>query len=390
MQTMQTTQVAILGGGVGGTLIANRLRQLLHGDARNETLITVFDAKGIHTYQPGWLYVPFDKQNPQDLQRPERRLLHHGITLVAGELGNVVKIDPKAKQLVTAAGQEYTYDYLVLATGSRNAPEDVPGFAEGADHFYSEEASLRLKEKMAQFAGGRIVTGVSSVPYRCPPAPLEYTFLLDAALRDQGLRDQTEIHYVFPINRPFPIQSVSDFVAPLLEERGIQVHTFFNVDSVDPERKIVSSLEGEELPYDLLALTPPHKGQQVIIDSGLGDRDGWIPTDRNTLRVKGYEDANLFAVGDATDLPVSKSGSAAHYEGHVVAETIAAELQHRPIRQQYHGRVACFLETGGGKATFLWFDYDNPPRPPRPRRMWHLEKLALNTFYWQLIPPARV
>jgi sulfide:quinone oxidoreductase len=108
------------------------------------------------------------------------------------------------------------------------------------------------------------------------------------------------------------------------------------------------------------------------------------------LRVKGYESANLFAVGDATDLPVSKSGSAAHYEGHLVAETIAAELQHRPMHHQYHGRVACFLETGHGQATFLWFDYEHPPRPPRPRRMWHLEKAALNALYWQLIPPARI
>lgn len=363
---------------------------LLHGDARNSTSITVFDAKGIHTYQPGWLYVPFGEQDPHKLQRSERRLLQRDIALLSGDAGNVVRIDPAAKQLQTADGQTHAYDYLVLATGSRNAPEEVSGFAEGADHFYSEKASLALEKKLANFTGGRIVTGVASVPYRCPPAPLEFTFMLEASLRDRGLRGSTEIHYVFPINRPFPIQSVSDFVAPLLEERGVQVHTFFNTETIDPEHKIVSSLEGEDLPYDLLVLAPPHKGQQVIIDSGLGDRDGWIPTDHNTLRVKGYEDANLFAVGDATDLPVSKSGSAAHYEGHVVAETIAAEVQHRPIRELYHGRVACFLETGHGQATFLWFDYEHPPKPPKPRRLWHLEKAALNTFYWQLIPPGRV
>lgn len=383
-------QVAIVGGGVGGTLIANRLRHLLHGDARHEVHTTVYDAEGTHTYQPGWLYVPFARQDPRKLVRPERRLLHEKITLLSGDAGRVQRIEPEERHLLTADGQVHTYDYLVLATGSRNAPEDVPGFAEDADHFYSEAASLRLAEKLAHFSGGRIITGVASVPYRCPPAPLEFTFMLEAALRDWGVREHTEIHYVFPINRPFPIESVSDFVAPLLDQRGVQVHTFFNVESIDPERKVVYSLEGEELPYDLLVLAPPHRGQQVIVDSGLGDPDGWVATDRNTLRVKGFEDANLFAVGDATDLPVSKSGSAAHYEGHIVAETIAAELQHRPIQHQYHGRVACFLETGHGQATFLWFDYEHPPKPPKPRRLWHLEKAALNTFYWQLIPPARV
>jgi len=383
-------QVAIVGGGVGGTLIANRLRHLLHGDARHDTAITVYDAIGMHTYQPGWLYVPFAEQDPEKLLRRESRLLHQGITLISGWAGRVERIFPGEKQLLTADGQTHAYDYLVIASGSRNAPEEVPGFAEGADHFYSEEASIELGRKMAAFRGGRIVTGVASVPYRCPPAPLEYTFMLEAELRSRGLRQDTELHYIFPINRPFPIQSVSDFVAPLREERGVKVHTFFNVESIDPERRVVSSIEGEELPYDLLVLAPPHKGQMVIVDSGLGDRDGWIPTDRNTLRVKGCESANLFAVGDATDLPVSKSGSAAHYEGHLVAETIAAELQHRPTHHQYHGRVACFLETGHGKATFLWFDYEHPPKPPKARRMWHLEKAALNTLYWQLIPPARI
>lgn len=383
-------QVAILGGGVGGTLIANRLTNLLHGDARHTTHVTVYDTRGIHTYQPGWLYVPFARQDPAKLQRAEQRLLHHDITLLSGLAGTVTKIAPATKQIVTADGLAHPYDYLVIATGARNAPEEVPGFAEGADHFYSEEASLQLGEKLANFTGGRIITGVANVPYRCPPAPLEFTFMLEAELRQRGLRDQTEIHYVFPINRPFPIQSVSDYVTPLLAERGIIVHTFFNVETIDPEKHLVASLEGEELPYDLLVLAPPHKGTQVAIDSGLGDRDGWIPTDHYTLRVKGYEDANLFAVGDATDLPVSKSGSAAHYEGHIIAETIAAELQHRPVTHQYHGRVACFLETGHGQATFLWFDYEHPPVPPKTRRLWHLEKAALNTLYWQLIPPARV
>lgn len=384
------THVAIVGGGVGGTLIANRLIHLLHGDARHETAITVYDPQGIHTYQPGWLYVPFAQQDPHKLVRSEERLLHHDITLCAGKTGDVQRVDAASKTLVTADGESHRYDYLVLATGSRNAPDEVPGFAEGADHFYSAEASVKLGQKMAEFTGGRIVTGVASVPYRCPPAPLEYTFMLDEFLRRRGLRDKTEIHYVFPINRPFPIQSVSDFVAPLLEQRGIEVHTFFNTETIDPIGKVVTSLEGEALAYDLLVLAPPHRGQELIHTSNLGDRDDWIPTDHHSLRVKGYEAANLFAVGDATDLPVSKSGSAAHYEGHIVAETIAAELQHRPVRNEYHGRVACFLETGHGQATFLWFDYEHPPKPPKPRRLWHLEKAALNTFYWQLIPPARV
>ncbi len=382
--------VAIVGGGVGGTVVANRLLRLLHGDSRHEVQVTIFDEHGWHTYQPGWLYLPFTSQDPLRLNRPEERLLNHHVTLLTGEAGQVAHIDVASKQIVSANGEMHPYDFLVLATGARNAPDEIAGFAEGADYFYSDVASLRLRDKLDAFRGGRIVTGVSSIPYRCPPAPLEFTFLLEDFLRQRGLRDQTEIHYVFPINRVFPIESVADLAAPLLEERGVHIHTFFNVDAIDPERHILQSMEGEDLPYDLLVLTPPHHGAEVIATSGLGDADGWIPTDRHTLRVLGHEDANLFALGDATDLPVSKSGAAAHFEGFVVAERIAAELQHREPRRAYDGRVACFLETGHGQASFLWFNYENPPRPPRPSRLWHLEKAALNRFYWQAIPPALV
>ena len=101
------------------------------------------------------------------------------------------------------------------------------------------------------------------MPYKCPPAPLEVSFLIEAELRERGLRDQTEIHFCSPIGRAFTIQSVSDMATPVLEEKGIELHTFFNVETIDAQRKVLVSLEGEELPYDLLLLVPPHKWRTV-------------------------------------------------------------------------------------------------------------------------------
>ncbi len=382
------TQVAIIGGGVGGTVTANRLIKSLHGERRQTVDITIYETKRMHTYQPGWLYVPFSQFRPMTITRPEVRLLHEGIILKSGTEGTVTSLDTNTKTLVTADGISHRYDYLIFATGARNVPEEVAGYAEGSDHFYSEEAARALRAKLDAFEGGVIVTGVSSIPHRCPPAPLEFTFLLDDMLRKQGLREKTEIHYVYPINRVFPIESVAELAAPILEERGIQVHTFFNVDEIHPEKKLVTSLEGEELSYDLLVLTPPHQGSALAKQSGISDADGWIPTDHHTLRVKGYEDANIFAIGDSTDLPVSKSGAAAHFEGIVVAETIADELRGRAPAHTYEGRVVCFLETGRNQASILWFDYKHPPKPPKPSLFWHLDKTALNRFYWEIIPPA--
>ncbi len=126
------------------------------------------------------------------------------------------------------------------------------------------------------------------MPYKCPPAPLEVAFLIEAELRERGLRDKSELHFCSPIGRAFTIESVSEMATPILEQKGIELHTFFNVETIDPERKVVQSLEGEELPYDLLILVPPHKGQQFLIDSGLAPAPGgWLPTDRATLQVGG-------------------------------------------------------------------------------------------------------
>ena len=171
------------------------------------------------------------------------------------------------------------------------------------------------------------------MPYKCPPAPLEVAFLIEAELRERGLRDKSEIHFCSPIGRAFTIESVSEMATPILEEKGIELHTFFNVEAIDPERKVVQSLEGEELPYDLLILVPPHKGQQFLIDSGLAPAPGgWLPTDRATLQVGGRP--NVYALGDATDLPLSKAGSTAHFEAPVVTERIAAAIEGRELDRQ--------------------------------------------------------
>ena len=150
-------------------------------------------------------------------------------------------------------------------------------------------------------------------------------------------------------------------------------------------------MEGEEVPYDLLVLIPPHRGAKVIEESGLGDEQGWIPTDRNSLEVKGLE--QVYAIGDATDLPVSKSGSAAHFEAKVLAARLIAAVRGEELKGDegsYDGEVMCFLETGGNKATQLVFNYDHPPRPPHPSLYYHMEKHLFNLAYWHIVPQGLV
>jgi sulfide:quinone oxidoreductase len=383
-------RILILGGGVGGTLTANLLaRRLRSRIDHGQVDVTLIDAMGAHVYQPGFMYIAMGGEREERLARPERSLLDGPVNLI---VDTVLRVDVGARAVVLASGAVLPYDYLVISSGCRILPETIEHFETEAEHFYTAAAALKLRHALDEFKGGRVVVGIASMPYKCPPAPLEVAFLIESELRERGLREASEVHFCSPIGRAFTIESVSDMATPIFAEKGIELHTFFNVEAIDPERKVVLSLEGEELPYDLLVLVPPHRGQQFLIDSGLAPAPGgWLPTDRHTLQVGGRPD--VFALGDATDLPLSKAGSTAHFEAPVVVEGIVAAIEGRePAGKHaaYEGRVMCFFEVGDGKGTLLRFDYDHPPTPPKPNALWHLGKVVFNKTYFHTVPRGRV
>jgi sulfide:quinone oxidoreductase len=375
------SEVLILGGGVGGTTAANLIAKQTAERAR----VSVVDATGIHVYQPGFLYLAIGQESSRSLQRAEAKLLRPDITLV---VDRAIRVDAAAKQVSLESGRTLAYDQLLLATGSRTVMEEVPGGA-AAHTFYSMLGAERLYEALSAFKRGTIVIGVAGIPYKCPPAPVEFAFLLDDYLRSRGIRDQSEIKLLSPLNRAFTIEATSKLVQPILAERGIELTGFFNVESVDPISGTVTSLEGETVGYDLLVLVPPHRGQKVIEDSGLGDDRGWVPVDKNTLKHQVHD--AVWAIGDTTNIPISKSGSVAHYEASVVAaEIAAAAMGEAAPTHVYDGKVMCFLETGQGRATTISFDYDHPPMSPTPARRWHWAKTLFNKTYWHTVPLGRL
>jgi sulfide:quinone oxidoreductase len=342
-------RVLILGGGVGGTLTANLLVKRLRRRIDDGSVqVMLIDATGQHVYQPGFMYIAMGGEQAEHLTRPEGSLLDRRVTLIVGD---VVAVEEAHRRVRLADGMHFGYDHLVIATGSRIVPEAIEHFETEAHHFYTAEGAQRLRAALDAFRGGRIVIGIAGMPYKCPPAPLEVAFLIEAELRERGLRERSTIDYCSPIGRAFTIETVSEMATPILAEKGIELHTFFNVEAIDPERQVVESLEGEELPYDLLILVPPHRGAQFLIDSGLAPAPGgWLPTDRHTLQVGGR--ADVYALGDATDLPLSKAGSTAHFEAPVVTERIVAAIEGRAPEGKhadYEGRVMCFFEIGDGK-----------------------------------------
>ncbi len=377
-------RIVVLGGGIGGTTVANRIQRLLAREIeQGQVQLEVVDRDGIHAYQPGYLMVVFDKMRAEETRQDEARLLHRSIRLVKAE---VEKIDPAGKKLRLKGGQEVPYDLLVISTGSVLHPELSPGFAEGSHSFYDLDNALRLRDALRQFSGGKIVVTVAGMPYKCPVAPLEVTFMLDDYLRARGLREKSEIHYTYPIPRVFGIETVAPVMQRLMTERGIQTHTPFNVQKIDAAAKKLQGVEGDTLDYDLLVGIPPHRGADLLGASGLGDKGNWVPTDKFTLKAEGQ--SGIYVLGDATNIAISKAGSTADYEAETVAQAIAAEVRGVPPSARYEGRVYCWIMTGLAQATYIKFDYLHPPHPPAPSFAHYWNKMVYNRVYWDMTARA--
>ncbi len=371
-------KILIIGGGMGGTILANNLARRLSQELRSgKARITMLSASDRHLYQPGLLYLAIGRSTPDALYRDQASLLEPGIDF---HVDPVEEFKLDNNQVKSKSGKTYDYDVLVIATGSRMVAEEVKGLAENAEFFYTEETALKMMRSLQAFQGGKVVITVG-VPHKCPMAPLEITFMLHDYFKERGLADKVQLHYTYPINRVHSLENVAKWAAPEFDRLGITYETFFNIKEVDGAKKVLRSEEGSEVPYDMLVAIPAHRGMEVIEKNKLG-QNGWIPTNRNKLNMEGR--TNVFVIGDTTNIPISKAGSTAHFEAETLGENIAAMVKMgvtAPIRD-YDGKVFCFIEAGLDRATYAMFNYQNPPDPKAPTRAMHWFKMAYNKLYW--------
>ena len=391
-------RIVVLGGGTGGTLAANRLRRLLDRDAAK---ITVIDPDDAHLYQPGLLFVPFGLTRPAGLTRPRDQQFRDGVTFLRAA---VDRVDLDSDMVVLAGGEPVRYDVLIVATGARLIPEETegltgPGWMEKVFTFYSLDGAVALERALSRFTGGRLAVAVLDMPVKCPVAPLEFCFLADAYFRKRGIRGDVELTYVTPLDGAFTKPVASRELGGLLTDKGVSLVTEFNTGEVDGAGGRLVSYDGREVPFDLAVVIPLHGGQAYVERSpGLGDELGFVPTDPRTLQSRARP--NVFVIGDAADIPASKAGSVAHFEGEILARNVTRYLAGQPLDAGFDGHTNCFIESGSGKALLIDFNYDTEPltgRFPGPAglpllrqsRLNHLGKLAFCWLYWHVLLPGR-
>jgi len=394
---MVARSVVVIGGGTGGTLVANRLRRVL--DTGDE--IVVIDADDRHLYQPGLLFVPFGLSSPSRLVRSRAAQLRAGIEF---RQARVDQVDLDADRVILADGTRVPYDALVVASGAQLLPEETEGltgegWGERVHTFYSLPGASTLAGALAGFDGGRLVVDLVDLPVKCPVAPLEFCFLADWYLRRRGVRDRVELTYVTSLDAAFTKATCNRELSGLLERKGVEVVTEFATGHVDGKGGRLVGYDDRQVGFDLAVVVPLHGGADYVGRSaGLGDALGFVPTDEATLAAK--VKPNVFVIGDATDLRASKAGSVAHFEGEVLVHNLRRHLAGQEPDARFDGHTNCFIETGFDKALLIDFNYDLDPVPGRfpsrvglpllrESRLNHLGKLAFEQLYWHAILPGR-
>ncbi|MDP1810411.1 MAG: FAD/NAD(P)-binding oxidoreductase [Sediminibacterium sp.] len=388
-------RLVILGAGTAGTTMANHLHHKLN---RKEWEIDIIDERTEHHYQPGYLFLPFDIYQPADIVKSIKEFVPSDVHLITKKIDRIVAGE---NFIQMADGDTVPYDLLIIATGAKIAPEETEGMKgkewyQSVFDFYTYEGALALRDKLRNWEGGNLVVHITEMPIKCPVAPLEFAFLADSFFRNKKMRDKVKITYVTPLSGAFTKPKSTAALEHLLHEKDIFIESDFAIAEVNNETKTIVDYGGKEIPFDLLVTVPTNKGDELMERSGLGDDLNYVATNKETLRSKNY--ANVFVIGDATDIPASKAGSVAHFEAEILTENILHFVNDEPLTATFDGHANCFIETGNSKALLIDFNYTTEPvegtfpfagigplQLLKESRMNHWGKLAFRWIYWNVL-----
>jgi len=328
-------RVVILGAGFGGLELATLLAQEFGQDA---DVVLIDQADGF--------VFGFSKLDVMFGRASEKHVAHRYVDLVLTGVrfvqSTVRTLDPVARRVTTDHGT-FDADILVVALGSDVDPSATPGLVEGGHEFYTIAGAFATRDVLARFEGGRVVVGVTSTPFKCPPAPSETALLMHDFLQARDLLDSSQVSLVMPFGVPIPPSpQASEAVLAAFAERGIAWHPNQLVRGLDPDRRVALLGDGSQLPYDLFLGVPVHRAPTVVVESGM-TVDGWIPVNPLTLETR-FRD--VYAVGDVTSVGTPKAGVFAEGQATVVAAEIAARMRGSTTRTSYDGRGICYMEFG--------------------------------------------
>jgi sulfide:quinone oxidoreductase len=345
-------RIVVLGAGFGGL----ELSTILSAELGDRLDLTLIDRNDAFFFGFSKLDVMFGRRSSDDVRSAYRDLVKPGVRF-RQEI--ITAIDPQARRVTTNDGT-YEADVLVVALGADYDLAATPGLREGGHEFYSFAGAERVRELLPTFSNGRAIVGVTSAPFKCPPAPSEAALLLDDYLTTRGVRDACEISLVMPFGAPVPPSpAASKALVAAFAERGITFVPNRRVRALDPARRVAILDDEREMPYDLFLGIPRHRAPDVVTASGLAE-DGWIPVNLRNLETRF---PGVYAIGDVTSVGTAKAGTFSEGAARVVASSLLAKVRGGEPPPAYAGAGSCYVEFGGGRVGRVNVDFFSGPLP---------------------------
>lgn len=401
-------RVVVVGGGTAGVTVAALLERAGVVD------VAVVEPSSIHWYQPLWTLVGGGCAPIGASARPTRAVLPSGVQWVRDA---VAELDPDGRRVHLAGGGTLGYDILVCCPGVELAWDMVPGLAEAvagprASSNYAAHLAPKTWQLLEDFRGGHALFTAPASPIKCPGAPQKIAYLACDHWRRTGRLGAAEVTFASGAGGLFGVPEFRAVLDQVVARYGIDAR--FRLDLVevdDRQREAVFApvpMPGTpapptdsgrvRLPYDLLHAAPPQRPPAFVRESPLADPAsplGWLLVDPATLAHPGRPE--VFALGDVTTTPNSKTGAAVRRQAPVAVANVLAALAGDEPAARYDGYGACPFTTARGKVVMAEFDYTGRPHPTVPfvdtaaerRDMWLVKRYGLPAFYWHLMLKGR-
>ncbi len=384
-------QVMVVGGGTGGISVAARLR-----NEPNPPEVAIIEPSEKHYYQPIWTLVGGGVFPKEVSERDEADFIPEGATWIQDA---VESFDPKNNRVTTKDGREIGYDYLVVAAGIQIDWDAIPGLAQavgkpdtGVCSNYSYRTVESTWQNLQAFKGGTAIFTQPNTPIKCGGAPQKIMYLSDDHFRRSGVRDKTNVIFASASGGIFSVPKYANALNRVIARRGIETRYQHNLVELHPSNRqaVFERLDTGErvtLDYDMIHVTPPQSAPDFIKQSPLADEGGWVDVNKHTLQHNRFP--NVFALGDASNLPTSKTGAAIRKQAPVLATNLMAAINGVPMPASYDGYTSCPLVTGYGRLILAEFDYDGNPKESFPfdqsrerYSMYVLKAYGLPEMYW--------
>jgi sulfide:quinone oxidoreductase len=388
-------QIVIVGGGAAGITVASQLL------AKNSKLdIAIIEPSDKHYYQPAWTLVGGGQFKAEDTVKPEASCIPSGVTWMKDY---AAEFDPDNNIVKTREGKQVAYDYLVVCPGIQIDWNAIAGLKEalgknGVCSNYSFEGAPYTWETIRNFKGGNALFTYPATPIKCGGAPQKIMYLADDAFRQNGVRNQTNVMFCSAVAAIFPVPGYAEPLMQVVKRRDIQLNFKHNLKAIRADSKEAvfdvttdNGVQEVAIPYDMIHVTPPMSAPDFIKNSKLagteGPSKGWVNVNKDTLQHNVYP--NVFSLGDASSLPISKTAAAIRGQAPVLVENLLAVMQTHSLTGKYAGYTCCPLITGYGTVIMAEFDYTNQPlstfpMDPREERysMWLVKRHVLPWLYW--------